>query len=199
MRKRTDLTRGLMLTLCFGCVSVAWGRDAARDIGSDPLFKVMEQELQRAKGGLAKADPAPYFLNYSVYDQQVIAVAASLGSILTSVATHQRQGVVMMRVGDAALDNTHKENLSSAVTSGFLPLDDNAGATAGVLWQLTSREYRKASPAFLKVKAETTVRAEEEDKSPAQAYAIAIDYARRQGYKVPIRRIRGKNRPMRRR
>jgi hypothetical protein len=35
---------------------------------------------------------------------------------------------------------------------------------------------------------------EEEGKSPSQAYAIAISYARREGYKVPKRKARTKKR-----
>lgn len=34
----------------------------------------------------------------------------------------------------------------------------------------------------------TTYLIEEEDKSPAQAYAIAISYARKEGYKIPKRK-----------
>jgi predicted Zn-dependent protease len=47
-----------------------------------------------------------------------------------------------------------------------LPLGDDADAIARVLWELTDREYKRAAPAFLNVKTNTAVRAEEEDKSP---------------------------------
>lgn len=57
-------------------------------------------------------------------------------------------------------------------------------------WSEAAKEY---------VDDKTDYLIEEEGMSPKQAYAVAIDYARREGYKVPIRRIRGKNRPMRRR
>ena len=45
------------------------------------------------------------------------------------------------------------------------PVNDS-DAIARVLWELTDRGYKRASPAFLNVKTNTAVRAEEEDKSP---------------------------------
>ena len=52
------------------------------------------------------------------------------------------------------------------MTSGALPLGDDPDAISRVLWELTDREYKRAAPAFLNVKTNTAVRAEEEDKSP---------------------------------
>jgi len=73
---------------------------------------------------------------------------------------------VTMRVGTPALDNTHGQSRASGVTSGTLPLGDDTDAIARVLWELTDREYKRAAPAFLNVRTNTAVRAEEEDKSP---------------------------------
>ena len=58
------------------------------------------------------------------------------------------------------------EARSSGMTSGSLPLGNDPDALARVLWELTDREYKRAAPAFLNVKTNTAVRAEEEDKSP---------------------------------
>ena len=52
------------------------------------------------------------------------------------------------------------------MTSGALPLGDDPDAISRVFWELTDREYKRAAPAFLNVKTNTAVRAEEEDKSP---------------------------------
>jgi len=166
MKKPVLVTGCFLLAVCLGWEARVWPREGATGTTSDALEAAMAQELQRAKAGLAKSDPAPYFISYSVHDSDAIAIIGSLGSILTSARVHERPGDVMMRLGDATLDNTHKQNLSSAITSGFLPLDDNPEAAARFLWQMTSREYRQATPAFLNVKAETAVQAEEEDKSP---------------------------------
>jgi TldD protein len=133
---------------------------------ADPILKVMQAELARATTSLAKSDPSPYYLSYTVNDQDVVVLIGSYGSLLTDAGLRRRQADVTMRVGSQALDNTHGQSRSSGMTSGSLPLGDNPDAIARVLWELTDREYKRAAPAFLNVKTNTAVRAEEEDKSP---------------------------------
>ena len=53
-----------------------------------------------------------------------------------------------MRVGSAALDNTHQENRYSGMNSGLIPLQDDPDAVARVLWQLTYEEYRQAAQSY---------------------------------------------------
>jgi TldD protein len=134
--------------------------------GPDALHSAMQQEIQRATAQLAKSDPPPYFLSYSVYDQEAAIFVAAYGGLLQSFGGHRRTADVIMRVGTPALDNTHNENRGSGLTSGALPLGEDRDAIARQLWILTNREYRRAAPAFLNVKTSTTVRSEEEDKSP---------------------------------
>jgi TldD protein len=133
---------------------------------SGALLASMQAELERAKDSLSKSDPAPYFISYEVYDQHTFQIAGIYGTIVTSNATNRRWADVTMRVGSPALDNTHNENRSSGITSGPLPLADDRDAIARTLWEMTNREYRRASPAYAKVISNTAVQAEEEDKSP---------------------------------
>ncbi len=130
------------------------------------LLTTMQAELQRAKDSLSKSDPAPYFISYEVYDQRTFQVAGTYGTIVASSASNRRWADVTMRVGSPALDNTHNENRGSGITSGALPLADDRDAISRVLWDLTNREYRRASPAYAKVVSTTAVQAAEEDKSP---------------------------------
>jgi TldD protein len=132
----------------------------------DPVLQTMKGELARATKELSKADPAPYYLSYSVHDQSNVVLVGAFGSLLTNGAATRRQVDVVMRVGAPALDNTHGQSRSSGMTSGSLPLNDDTDAIARVLWELTDREYKRAAPAYLNVKTNTAVRAEEEDKSP---------------------------------
>lgn len=132
----------------------------------DLVLTTMKAELNRAKSDLAKSDPAPYFLSYTVYDQDQIVIAASYGGILSNSTTRRRSADVTMRVGSPQLDNTHGQSRASGMTSGSLPLNDDPDAEARVLWELTDRAYRRAAPAYLNVKTNTAVQAEEEDKSP---------------------------------
>jgi len=133
---------------------------------SETLLATMQKELARAKAGLAKTDPAPYFISYTAYDTNEVQIVASYGAMIASAGGHRRTADVVMHVGTAALDNTHTESRSSGITSGPLPLENDSAAISRVLWELTDREYKKASPAFLKIKTNTAVRSEEEDKSP---------------------------------
>src|SRR6202022_2859985 len=128
--------------------------------------KIMQGELSRASSSLSKTDPAPYFLSYTVNDQDIVVLVGAYGSLLTDAALQRRQADVVMRVGSPGLDNTHGQSRVSGMSSGTLPLINDPDAVARTLWELTDREYKRAAPAFLNVKTNTAVRAEEEDKSP---------------------------------
>ena len=150
----------------------ARGKDGAT-ASSDIVLSTMQSELTRAKTDLAKSDPAPYFLSYTVYDQDQILIAASYGGILSNSTAKRRSADVTMRVGTPELDNTHGQSRSSGMTSGTLPLNDDPDAEARVLWELTDREYKRAAPAYLNVKTNNAVQAEEEDKSPDFSKEVA--------------------------
>ena len=151
----------LLLLVC----AVPWGAMSAPP-GQDALLDTMQLELKRATTLLAKSNPAPYYLSYAVTDASASAIVATDGAIASSTAVHRRQADVMMRVGAAALDNTHGASRPSGISSGSLALGDDKDAIARVLWQLTDREYEQASSAYLKVKTNQAVQSEEEDKSP---------------------------------
>src|SRR5579872_3304688 len=133
---------------------------------SQLLLDTMQAELDRGQAALAKADPAPYFISYTVNDRDSLTIAGAQGTILNSIQNRGRFADVSMRIGTPDLDNTHNENRPSALTSGSLPIQDDKDAIARVLWQLTEREYRKASRSFENVKTSKKVRAKEEDESP---------------------------------
>lgn len=155
--------------VCLPAISAANDEQSVRTAAapaSDPILAVMQAELNRARTDLAKSDPAPYFLSYTVDDQDVIVIAGSYGGLLSDSAVRRRTADVVMRVGSPELDNTHGQSRASGMTSGTLPLDNETDATARVLWEMTDREYKRAAPAYLNVKTSTAVRAEEEDKSP---------------------------------
>jgi predicted Zn-dependent protease len=133
---------------------------------NDPVLKAMQTELSRAITELGKAEQPPYYLSYTVYDQDFVVLAGAYGSLLSNTTARRRYADVTMRVGTPELDNTHAQSRSSGVTSGTLPLGNDQDAIARVLWELTDREYRRAVPALMNVRTNTAVRAEEEDKSP---------------------------------
>jgi len=152
-----------------GLPLIAAAPDSAKPAVSapaDPVLKTMQTELARATAELGKSEQAPYYLNYTVYDQSTVVLVGAYGSLLTNAAVQRRQADVTMRVGAPTLDNTHGQSRASGISSAFLPVGDDQDAIARVLWELTDREYRRAVPALLNVRTNTAVRAEEEDKSP---------------------------------
>jgi len=132
----------------------------------DVLSEAIQRELHRATVALAKADPSPYYLGYTVDDASSATIVGANGSLIVSSEAHNRGADVIMRVGSAALDNTHGQSRGSGIMSGALPLNNDADAIARILWQLTDSEYRQASSAFVKVKTNLTVQSAEDDKSP---------------------------------
>ena len=151
---------------CLPLVAAPAAADKATTKPADALLQIMKSELDRARKDLAKSDPAPYFLSYTIYDQDQILIAASYGGLLTDSAERKRTADVTMRVGTPELDNTHGQSRQSGMTSGPLPLNDDSDAIARSLWELTDRAYKRAAPSYLNVKTNTAVQAEEEDKSP---------------------------------
>ena len=101
---------------------------AASASAPDVVLTTMQTELNRAKTDLAKSDPAPYFLSYTVYDQDQILIAASYGGVLTDSTIRRRSADVTMRVGTPQLDNTHGQSRSSGMISGSLPLGEDPEA-----------------------------------------------------------------------
>lgn len=132
---------------------------------ADLVMNTMQSELTRAFTALRKEDSAPYYISYTVYDQNLTVLVGAYGSLLTDASLQRRQADVVMRVGSPERDNTHAQSRSSGMTSGTLPLGDDQDAIARVLWELTDREYKRAAPALLNVKTRQAVEAEEDDKS----------------------------------
>jgi len=170
---RSCAASALAAQLAFAPFSMALPSGASTDKpvakdapASDAVLKAMQAELTRANTDLTKTDQPPYYLSYTVYDQDFTVLVGSYGSLLQDFAAHRRQADVAMRVGSDTLDNTHGQSRPSGVTSGALPLGDDQDALQRTLWELTDREYKRAVPALLNVRTNNAVRAEEEDKSP---------------------------------
>ena len=167
---------------------------------SDPVLKAMQSEMARATAELGKAEKPPYYLSYTVYDQEFVVLVGAYGSLLTDAAVQRRYADVNMRVGKPEMDNTHGQSRPSGVNSGSLPVGNDQEAIARVLWELTDREYKRAVPALLNVGANTAVRAEEEDKSPdfsEEKPQIHIEEAKaapafdRAGWEGEVKRLSG--------
>ncbi len=150
-------------------------RDPSAPAADTVLLDAMQAELHRAMDslGTATAAPAnasapaikPYFLSYSVADNENVTMTAQFGAMMNSAASHNRVADVQVRLGTPSLDNTHGDHRTSALTTMSLPLTDNRAAIERSLWFATNRGYGKALDALEKVKTEEQVRAKEEDTS----------------------------------
>lgn len=147
---------------------------------SPVLMQAMQTELTRAMSLLgsgttapattanaapAVPQPKPYFVSFSVADSEGLSISAGYGAITASNSNHSRTADVQVRLGSPALDNTHGDHRTSALTTMQLPLNDDRDAIERTLWFATNRGYGKALDALEKVKTEQQVRAKEEDSS----------------------------------
>src|SRR2546422_10391538 len=81
----------------------------AQRANSSPVTQALEQEMKRAFDLLKqKGNPAPYFISYSVRENQSVDIEASLGALRTSGKDRSRLLDVDVRVGDYDLDSTHQ-------------------------------------------------------------------------------------------
>src|SRR5258707_54870 len=142
---------------------------------SDPVLKAMQDEIKRATAELGRSEQPPYYLSYTVYDQDFVVLVGAYGSLLTDTVAQRRFADVNMRVGAPELDNTHGQSRPSGVNSGSLPLGNDPDAIARVLWELTDREYKRAVPSLLSVRTNTAGRAGEEKKLTGKIEKMAAD------------------------
>jgi predicted Zn-dependent protease len=186
------LSIGLIATLAHAAGTDPAPKPGAK---ADPvLMQAMEAELHRAMTELGSVEPTsqnrdvghpepahddkavmngapkgvaqkPYYLSYSVADAESVSISAQYGAIVNSTGSHRRTADVQVRLGSAALDNTHGTHRTSALTTLPLPLTDDRAALERSLWFATNRGYGKALDSLEKVKTEQQVRAKEEDAS----------------------------------
>ncbi len=145
---------------------------AAKQPKSGPksdVVKAMEQELERSVAGFASADPPPYFISYSVTEQQRAEVQGSNGALLSSDETHTRWLQTSVRVGSYDLDDTRRvggtDSGSQASFGTSAPIDDDPAVLRRLIWQETDRQYRGAAEALLRIKTSKDVKVESTEAS----------------------------------
>jgi predicted Zn-dependent protease len=132
-----------------------------------PLIRIMDDEMRRNFEILRKADPAPYFISYEVFDSDVEVVSASFGAAGTQNRSHNRTADVSVRVGSPKLDNYHRNGRDHVqfLHSVSIPLDDDAAAIRRRLWLATDHSYQAAAKRLIQVQTEQKTRVAAEDDS----------------------------------
>src|SRR5215467_10911910 len=138
-----------------------------------PVSQALELEMARAFQVLKqKGNPAPYFLSYSVRENDSLDIEASLGSLRSSQKDRSRLLDVDVRVGDYDLDSTHQIRGQRGANTGpaftypvLMPIDNDVDALRSVIWLETDQKYKAAVERFIQVKANRAIKVEEEDTS----------------------------------
>src|SRR5215471_14475321 len=138
-----------------------------------PVSQALELEMARAFQILKqKGNPAPYFLSYSVRENDSVDIEASLGSLRSSQKDRSRLLDVDVRVGDYSLDSTHQIRGQRGANTGpaftypvLMPIDNDVDALRSVIWLETDQKYKAAVERFIQVKANRTIKVDEEDTS----------------------------------
>ncbi len=132
------------------------------------LLDILGDELQRNFSVLKqKADPPPYYMSYSVTEEESQIVSASLGSVMGRNKGRVRYLDITIRVGTPKLDNYRVIGGQRAhFTSGaLLSLDDVPDAIRRKVWLETDRTYRLAARRLIEIKSNAQSKVKPEDDS----------------------------------
>src|SRR6185503_769958 len=105
-------------------------------------------------------DDAPYFLSYTIDDNEIFNVGASFGAITSNSHRRFRYPGIEVRVGSYDFDNTG--HVFSGYYSGSrydtepLPLDDNYLSLREGLWLGTDHAYKAAVESIARKRAALT-------------------------------------------
>lgn len=128
-------------------------QSAPRD---DAVARAAADEMARTMADL-KLDNAerPYFVSYTVAEEEEATATASFGSLVGSRQTRGRSLTVEVRVGDYALDNTNffsmpttESGLRTFIGVTQLPLDDDYLELRRQIWLATDAAYKQAVEAL---------------------------------------------------
>ena len=153
-----------LLTLA---AALSWALPLA---AADPpsLLDILSDELQRNFAALKqKADPPPYYMDYTVTDEESQSVTAMMGSVASQGKNRLRYLDITLRVGAPQLDNYHQVNgARGRFTRGdVLPLDEVPDAIRRKVWLDTDRTYRSASRRLIEIKSNKETKVKDADSS----------------------------------
>jgi predicted Zn-dependent protease len=141
-----------------------------------PVMAAMADELARSMRELRMKDqPAPYYIEYEVWDRAQTRVSARLGSLVEDLNGKGRTLRVGVRVGgydfDSSLFNAPGTNGGGVVTlasdgSITATLDDDYDSMRRQLWLATDAAYKRAVSIFARKKAAFQNRAAGTDVIP---------------------------------
>jgi TldD protein len=132
------------------------------------LLDILSGELQRNFTILKdQADPPPYYMDYTVTEDESQSLSATLGAIESRGKDHLRYLDITVRVGTPQLDNYHSVNgQKGRFTRGeVLALDDVPDAIRRKVWIDTDRTYKLAARRLIEIKSNQEVKVKDADSS----------------------------------
>ena len=110
------------------------------------LFKAMQDEMMRSKNELIlPASPAPFFLAYTVGENQYVSVSSSLGALLSSKESfRERMHSVNLYVGDNKFSSDYSYSGNGILSPNFTSRDDNYDQLRRNFWQTSDVAYKFA-------------------------------------------------------
>src|SRR5271155_1777185 len=151
LKARSLFVGTAILIAAWACVA---GDRPPQPATAPPVLTAMQEELDRSMAGISKAEPADYFISYTVADRQYSEVSGSNGALLSSGDSRARWLEVQTRVGTYQLDDTHKlgDRQPSWTSPGTtMALDSDIPVLRREIWRETDRQYRAATEALIKV------------------------------------------------
>jgi predicted Zn-dependent protease len=132
------------------------------------LLDILSDELQRNFNILKqKADPPPYYLDYTVTDDERQTLSATLGTIDFHDNQKRRFLDITLRVGTPQLDNYHAiDGKRGQYKQGeMIALDDVPDAIRRKVWLETDRMYKLAARRLIEIKSNQEVKVKAADSS----------------------------------
>jgi len=110
------------------------------------LFKAMKDEMDRSKKELILPNsPAPFFVAYTVAENQYISVVSSLGTILSAKESpKERLHSVNLYVGDYNFSSDYSYSGNGIMSPNFTSRDDNYDQLKRNFWQTSDVAYKMA-------------------------------------------------------
>jgi len=146
---------------------------------ADPLEDLLVEELDRASQVLETQVEKPHYIALAIQDVETVSLSAEEGALAGASSDRSRYLDIDLRVGTPQLDSTHALRGFSALDGSHrervqLPYEDGAeAAIRHTVWHYLDRNYRDAAERIGMVRANQSVKVEEE--------SIADDFEPRQG------------------
>lgn len=167
----------LMESAALGQTNEAQTNDAG-----DVLLRAMRDEMERSRQLRvvgAGGDDIPYFISYTVGEQDDLSISATLGAITGFQRNRYRVPSVEVRVGTYNFDSTGHVYSGYYTGSRFdnspWPIDDNYQVLRESLWLATDHAYKAAVESIARKRAALNSVSEAPDRLPDYSQAEIVE------------------------